>query len=151
MGHGVDVVDIARIATLLEKSEDFLHGWFTTRELGHGPARSDADFHQVVTHSFYLGGEKIRKAVDLTSREAASDLIAGCNASGQIAVMRQKVPTIAEAVTNHVADAEARNLKPKSSKKIRDGIERRFLGYCTKRGYLELRQLDVDSVRDFRN
>lgn len=34
LGHGVDVVDVSRIANLLAKGEDFLHGWFTTRELG---------------------------------------------------------------------------------------------------------------------
>lgn len=33
LGHGVDVVDVSRIATLLAKGEDFLLGWFTTREL----------------------------------------------------------------------------------------------------------------------
>lgn len=32
-GHGVDVVDVSRIATLLAKGEDFLLGWFTSREL----------------------------------------------------------------------------------------------------------------------
>jgi holo-[acyl-carrier protein] synthase len=34
LGHGVDVVDVSRIATLLAKGEDFILGWFTTRELG---------------------------------------------------------------------------------------------------------------------
>lgn len=34
LGHGIDVVDISRIARLLEKGEEFLLGWFTNRELG---------------------------------------------------------------------------------------------------------------------
>lgn len=33
LGHGVDVVDVSRVATLLDKGDDFLHGWFTTLEL----------------------------------------------------------------------------------------------------------------------
>lgn len=98
-----------------------------------------------------LAGEYIRKALDLTSWEAASDLVAGWNASGQIGVMRRETPTIQEAVQKHLTDAEARNLKPESVKKIRDMVERRFLGYCSCKGYRTLRQLDVDAVREFRN
>ena len=33
LGHGVDVIDVSRIAVLLAKNDDFLLGWFTTREL----------------------------------------------------------------------------------------------------------------------
>jgi holo-[acyl-carrier protein] synthase len=33
LGHGIDVVDVQRIAALLAKNHDFLLGWFTTREL----------------------------------------------------------------------------------------------------------------------
>src|SRR5262245_55724579 len=40
LGHGVDVVDVSRIATLLAKGEDFLLGWFTTRELEQLAARA---------------------------------------------------------------------------------------------------------------
>lgn len=98
-----------------------------------------------------LSGEKIRKALDLTSWEAASNSIAKWNASGQIGVTRQDVPSIAEAVGKHIADGEARNLKPESCKKIRDVVERRFLAFCVANGYRELRQIDVDAVREFRN
>ena len=65
--------------------------------------------------------------------------------------MRQDIPTIREAVAKHLADAEARNLKPESVKKMRDVVERRLLAYCTNEGYRVLRQLDVDAVREFRN
>lgn len=41
LGHGVDIVDVSRIATLLAKGEDFLLGWFTTRELGQLAERAN--------------------------------------------------------------------------------------------------------------
>src|SRR5581483_9452626 len=98
-----------------------------------------------------LGGEQVRRSLDLTSWEAASDLIAKWNAAGQIGAVKVEVPTIAEAVAKHIADAQARNLQPESVKKIRDVIERRFLAYCQRKGYGLLRHLDVDAVREFRN
>ena len=33
LGHGIDAVDVQRVAALLAKNDDFLLGWFTTREL----------------------------------------------------------------------------------------------------------------------
>lgn len=33
LGHGIDVVDVQRVASLLTKNDDFLLGWFTSREL----------------------------------------------------------------------------------------------------------------------
>ena len=69
-----------------------------------------------------LRGEKIRKALDLDSWEAASDLIANWNAAGEIGGVRFVVPSLDEAVQKYIADAEARNLKPESVKKIRDVI-----------------------------
>jgi holo-[acyl-carrier protein] synthase len=33
LGHGIDIVGTERISALLEKNDDFLFGWFTTREL----------------------------------------------------------------------------------------------------------------------
>jgi hypothetical protein len=73
-------------------------------------------------------------------------------ASGQISVVRVEIPSIEEAAEKYIADAEARNLNSESLKKARDAIERLFLGFfCTKRGYRLLKQLGVDSIREFRN
>lgn len=44
-----------------------------------------------------------------------------------------------------------RNLHPESVKKMRDAVERLFLGFCTKHGCRLLKQLGVDEVRAFRN
>jgi site-specific recombinase XerD len=98
-----------------------------------------------------LAGEPIRKALDLTSWEAAEDLLAAWRESGRIGVIRREIPTLKAAVEKHIADAEARNLQPDSVKKIRDVIERRLLNYLEKQGYRLLRQIDVNAVREFRN
>lgn len=74
-----------------------------------------------------LAGESIRKSLDLTSWEAASDLVAQWNAAGQIGGTRVEIPSIVDAVGKHIRDAEARNLQPASLKKIRDILRRRFL------------------------
>jgi site-specific recombinase XerD len=96
-----------------------------------------------------LGGEKIRKALDLTSWEAASNLITQWNASGIIG--GPEVPTIAEAIAKFIADAEVRNLRPESLKKIKAVVEQKFFPYIESRGYRHLKQLDVDAVRGFRD
>jgi site-specific recombinase XerD len=98
-----------------------------------------------------LGGEQIRKSLDLTSWEAASDLVAQWNAAGQIGGVRIEIPDVVNAIAKHVADAEARNLQPASLRKIRDIIEHRLHRYCERKGYRQLRQIDVDAVREFRN
>ena len=98
-----------------------------------------------------LRGEYIRQSINQTSWEAASDLVRSWEASGQIGVVRVEIPSISEAAAKYIADAEARNLNPESMKKVRDAIERLFLGFCTKRGYRLLKQLGVDGIREFRN
>ena len=98
-----------------------------------------------------LGGEYIRKALNLSAWEAASDLVRSWESSGQIGVVRAEIPTIKEAVQKFVADGEARNLNAESLKKMRDAVERLFLGFCIKQGYRLLKQLGVDEVREFRN
>jgi hypothetical protein len=51
-----------------------------------------------------LRGEYIRKALNLTSWEAAADLVRGWESSGQIGVVRAEIPTIKEAVEKYIAD-----------------------------------------------
>jgi integrase len=97
-----------------------------------------------------LRGEKIRKGLDLTSWEAASDLIAAWNASGVIGVVKPDVPTVAEAVAKFFEDATARKLQPPTIKKLKNLLEKRLLPWCQHRGYRLLKQLDVDALRQFR-
>jgi integrase-like protein len=97
-----------------------------------------------------LGGEYVRESLN-TVWGAAQERVRGWEASGLVGVIRNEIPTIKEAVQKHIADADARNLKPESVKKIKDVIERRLLHYCSEEGFRSLRQLDVDAVREFRN
>jgi site-specific recombinase XerD len=97
-----------------------------------------------------LRGEKIRKALDLNSWEAASDLITGWNASGIIGVIKPEVPTVAEAVAKFFVDAMARKLAAPTIKKLKNLLEKRLIPWCDREGYRLLKQLDVDALREVR-
>jgi integrase len=97
-----------------------------------------------------LGGESIRKSLDQTSWEAASDLIAAWTASGTIGVIRADVPSIRDAVKKFLEDAEARQLQPVTIKKQKHLLEKRLQPWCEHKGYRLLKQLDVDALRQFR-
>lgn len=97
-----------------------------------------------------LRGEKIRRALDLSSWEAASDLLAEWNASGQIGVIRVDVPTVDEAVQKFFEDVAARGLKPPTVNKLKNLLEKRLQPWCRARGFRLLKQLDVNAIRQFR-
>lgn len=58
-----------------------------------------------------LAGESIRRSLDLTSMEAASNLIHEWNAKGEIGSGSAGVVTIEDAVLKFIADAKARQLR----------------------------------------
>jgi integrase len=97
-----------------------------------------------------LGGESVRKALDQTSWEAASELIASWTASGKIGVVRADIPSISEAVEKFFADATARQLQPATISKQKNLLEKRLLPWCEHKGFRHLQQLDVDALRQFR-
>lgn len=97
-----------------------------------------------------LGAESVRKALDQTSWEAASELIVAWTASGKIGVVRQEIPSITEAVKKFFEDAEARQLQASSNAKQKNLLERRLLPWCANKGFQHLKQLDVDALRQFR-
>jgi integrase/recombinase XerD len=97
-----------------------------------------------------LAGEKIRKSLDLTSWEAATDLINDWASSGGIGVVKVEIPTISEAVSRFMEDAKARHLREATIKKLRSVLEKQLLPWCEKNGYSRLKQLDVDALREFR-
>jgi integrase/recombinase XerD len=97
-----------------------------------------------------LQGEKIRKALDLTSWEAAADLVAAWNASGKIGVVRPEVPTVKEAVDKFLADATSRHLQESSLKKYRVLLSKRLVTYAQDQGRTRLTQLNVEALRQFR-
>lgn len=97
-----------------------------------------------------LRGEKIRKALDLTSWEAASDLIRSWEVAGEIGIAKSNLPEVQEAISKYIAEAQEQNLNPESIKKMRDAVERLFGGYCTRKGYRQLRQLGIEELRAYR-
>jgi site-specific recombinase XerD len=97
-----------------------------------------------------LRGEYIRRSLDLRAWEAATDLVRAWEASGEIGVVKPHVPTIQEAVTKFLEDAKARRLTSETIRKYHNLLERRFRTWCESKGYRLLKQIDVDTVREFR-
>jgi len=97
-----------------------------------------------------LAGEYIRKALDLTSWTAATDLIARWNEAGEIGAVRPEVPTVAEAMRKFFEDAAARNLRAATLQKYRNVLDKRFLQWCESKGLRSLKHLTPDELRRFR-
>jgi site-specific recombinase XerD len=97
-----------------------------------------------------LAGEEVRKALNLTSWEAAQNLIAEWNRAGKIGAELQKKKTPAEAIAAFLLDAEARNLADATVALYRRFLEGHFLKWCEERKVPEVRKLDVDLVRKYR-
>ncbi len=98
-----------------------------------------------------LRGKKIRKSLDLTAWEAASDLVREWEAAGETGVVKPDVPTLTEAVAKFLADARARHLGRATLRKYEHLLERRLIPWADSQGWRLLKQLDVDRVRIFRN
>ncbi len=97
-----------------------------------------------------LAGEYVRKALDLTSWTAATELIAKWNEGGEIGALQPEIPSIKEAVQKFFDDAEARNLRAATIQKYRNVLEKRLLAWCDAKGIRNLRFLTPDSLRQFR-
>lgn len=81
-------------------------------------------------------GEYVRRSLDLRSWEAASELVRGWEASSEVGVVKPEVPTVAEAVTKFIEDANARHLwgdgsqvKNFSKSGLSAGANRKAFGY----------------------
>lgn len=99
-----------------------------------------------------LGGEKIRRALDLNSWEAASELVRGWESSGQLGIVKADVPTVKEAVQKFLHDLEhGQHRKPTTLSKHTNLLVKRLLPWCEGRGYRLLKQLDVAAIREFRS
>jgi hypothetical protein len=70
--------------------------------------------------------------------------------SGEIGVVKIEAPTVREAVGKFFADCEARKLGWEAMRKYRHLLEDRFLPWIERKGFNNLRQLSVDSLRQFR-
>jgi integrase len=97
-----------------------------------------------------VGGEWIKKSLNVTSWEAASDLVTAWTSSGQIGVVRPDVPPLKEAVEKFIADAKAQQLNWETLRKYETFLERRFLPWCESKGYRLLKQITPSALVEFR-
>ena len=83
-----------------------------------------------------LRGEYIRRALDLRSWSAATDLVRDWEATGEIGVVRKlDIPTISEALERFLADAKAQRLSGETLRKYENLLNKRFLRWCESKGY----------------
>jgi integrase/recombinase XerD len=97
-----------------------------------------------------LGAKTIRKALDLTSWEAAENLIHEWNTTGRIGGRLAKTSSVEEAVKLYIADAVARKLSTGSINRYRAFLERVLMPWCTKERIAEVRELTFERVTSFR-
>lgn len=95
-----------------------------------------------------LAGERIRKAVDLTSWEAGTELVRGWEAAGAIGFV-QETPSVGEAVAAFLHDAEARNLRHETLRKYRY-ILGKLRDFCSGKGLTPISRIGISELRDFR-
>ena len=96
-----------------------------------------------------LRGEIVKQSLDLRSWQAASDLVRGWEASGEIGVVRPEIPSAGEAIEKFVAYQKARHLSEETIRKYQNLLERRLLDWCRATGRGQLKQLSVDALREF--
>jgi integrase/recombinase XerD len=94
-----------------------------------------------------LGGDTIRKSLDLTSWEAASELVHDWEARGTLS---GRVIPVVEAVSKFMNDARARKLTDASLSKLSVVLEKQLVPWCEPRGIKYLSQLEVQALADFR-
>lgn len=97
-----------------------------------------------------LAGDVVRRSLDLTSWEAATNLIRDWETTGKIGETRKRSISVGEAVDAYLTDCQAR-LKPPSVKKYRTLLKNHFLPFCQQQKMLTLADLNVPVMRDFRN
>jgi site-specific recombinase XerD len=94
-----------------------------------------------------LGGAKVRRALDLTSWEAASEQVRGWEASGSV---ERPQPTVKDAITKFLADAEARNLREPTLRKHRRTLAGQLLPFLERKGVRLVGWVTLEDLREFR-
>ena len=98
-----------------------------------------------------LRGEYIRRALDLRSWSAATDLVRDWEATGEIGVVKKPdIPDVAEAVERFFVDLRAQHLSEETVRKYENLLNKRLLEWCAEQGVRYLKQLGVEQVRQFR-
>ncbi|HSY51463.1 MAG TPA: site-specific integrase [Thermoanaerobaculia bacterium] len=98
-----------------------------------------------------LGGETTRRALDVTSFDAASKLIAQWHAAGVIGGHKVEPPKIEVAVAKYLDDARARHLAQATITKLTTIFENQFLKFAKDHGYRFLKDLTPDRLTAWRS
>jgi site-specific recombinase XerC len=96
-----------------------------------------------------LAGEKIRKALDLTSWEAAQELVRMWEAEGKVQPENKRI-AIRVAVQRYLEDAAARHLKEGTLRRLKVLLYDRLLSYSDAKGLRYPEELSLDELRRFR-
>ncbi len=97
-----------------------------------------------------LGNETIRESLNLTSWEAAGQLIAEWTRAGKIRPIGSDEKPITDAVRAFIDDGRTRGLQPATLGKYTIMLERRLVAWCTTNGYAYLPSLTLDAMTRFR-
>jgi integrase/recombinase XerD len=98
-----------------------------------------------------LGGETIRRALDLAAWGAASSVIAQWNAAGTVGVVKEEPARIEAAVTKYLDDARARHLAEATLTKLTTIFEKQFLAWTKDIGLRYLKELTPERLTAWRS
>ena len=98
-----------------------------------------------------LGGEWVKRSLNTRDWAAAAAVVHGWEASGQIGVVKLRIPTIDQAIDAYFDDATARHLAETTLRKRRELLDGKLLPFCKTKGISLLKQLTVTTLRTFRN
>lgn len=94
-----------------------------------------------------LAGESVRKSLDLTSWTAASELLHSWEAAGEIGTRRTEAPATNEAIAKYIS---ACDVKPQTLRNTTHALETLFLGFCTRKGFTRLRQIQLTELLEYK-
>lgn len=97
-----------------------------------------------------LAGEIIRKALDQTSWEAATDLVRGWETAGRIGALKGDIPSLSDAIERYLDDCTARNLRESTVRKTVRTLQGQLLPFLGGKGVRDLLRVTVDDLRAFR-
>lgn len=95
-----------------------------------------------------LAGQPVRKSLDLTSWEAAQDLVREWEAKRKVGAAVE--PDVRTAGEKFIADARARNLRESTLVPLKRVVEH-LVDWCEANGYRYVSQLGVEELREYRS
>jgi hypothetical protein len=98
-----------------------------------------------------LGRESVRRALDVTSFDAASKLVVQWHAAGAIGGATDEPTRIETAVMKYLDDARARHLADATITKLATIFEKQFLKFAKDHGYRFLKELTADRLAAWRS